>query len=403
MNPIGVSTLVGYLEKVVLGDPLFQRLTIEGELSGISRRGRYAYFSLKDEKASVSCVDFSGVLTPNFRDGDQVLLMARAVVYKPQGRFQLRAMAIRPAGRGAQLEALEALKRKLFAEGLFDPKKKRLLPDFPRGIGLVTSPEGAVIHDFGNEMASRYRLAPIIVSPARVQGMEAPRQMIAAISALEAMSLERPIDVIVLARGGGSSDDLSAFNDEALVRKIASCTLPVVTAIGHQVDTTLSDLAADVRASTPTEAAYFVAPDAAELHQQIIQTTDRAQHAMQRALESRRTKLERLRLELERQAPLRRIGEKKAHLLQAETALQKAFRSRLEALSRAVDREMKRLTEVRERMLSDASWRVTDPNGRPLRAGALSVGEHYVLRAGRYRYDIGVMTKEMTDGSDGDL
>lgn len=403
MKPIRVSTLVGYLEKVVMGDPLFQHITIEGEISSLSRRGRNVYFSLKDEAASVSCADFSGVVSEAFHDGDQVVMTARAVVYKKQGRFQLRPLTLEKAGRGAQLEALEALKKKLWAEGLFDAKNKKKLPAFPRTIGLVTSAEGAVIHDFGNEVASRYRLAHILVAPARVQGTDAPRQIRQALQALGARAAQEHIDVIVVARGGGSSDDLSAFNDETLVRAIAACPLPVVTAIGHQVDTTLSDLASDVRASTPTEAAVFVTPDAFELHQNVDQGMEKLERFFTLHLTKRTARVERIERELDRRAPGQRIAVKKTTLFEAQRALQKAWHERLERSRRTVDQMMKRLATIREQVLVETAWSVSDKAGKPLRAGALQVGQHYVLTAGRYRYGVEVETKEKANGSQGDV
>jgi exodeoxyribonuclease VII large subunit len=238
---------------------------IEGEVASLRPAASgHLYFSLKDEReeAVIDCVMYRTqalrwrrVLT----DGARVQLRGRASFWAPRGRLQLVAEAARPAGRGALLAALEALKEKLRAEGLFEPSRKRALPAEPRIVGVVTSAHGAAIHDIV-KVAFRRGSVRIVLSPALVQGEGAAASIVSAIDRIERYP---GLDVLIVGRGGGSNDDLLAFSDERVVRRVAAARVPVVSAVGHEVDTTLTDLVADVRASTPSQAAELVVPDVA--------------------------------------------------------------------------------------------------------------------------------------------
>ncbi len=237
---------------------------VEGEISGARPAASgHMYFTLKDAKedASVDVAMYKGSLTPRGRacikDGNHVRLRGRPQYYAPRGRLQLICDVVEPAGAGALLVALEKLKAKLSAEGLFKAERKRALPHAPRRIGVVTSQTGAVIHDIA-KVAFRRGGANILLAPALVQGAGAARSVMYALAALEKIP---DVDVIIVGRGGGSADDLQAFNDEDLVRAVASCRVPVVSAVGHEVDVTLVDFAADARAATPSQAAEMTVPD----------------------------------------------------------------------------------------------------------------------------------------------
>lgn len=237
---------------------------VEGEVSGARPAASgHMYFTLKDPKedASIDVAMYKSSLTPRGRacikDGNRVRLRGKPQYYAPRGRLQLICDVVEPAGAGALLVALEKLKAKLAAEGLFRTEKKRPLPHAPRRIGVVTSQTGAVIHDIA-KVAFQRGGASILLAPALVQGAGAARSVMYALSALERIP---DVDVIIVGRGGGSADDLSAFNDEELVRAIASCRVPVVSAVGHEVDVTLVDFAADARAATPSQAAEMTVPD----------------------------------------------------------------------------------------------------------------------------------------------
>jgi len=237
---------------------------VEGEVTDCRPApSGHLYFCLKDERedASIDAVVYRSHVTPRTRqlcvDGARVRVRGRPTLWAPRGRLQLVGDRVQAAGRGALLEAIERLKAKLASEGLFAPERKRPLPGDPRTVGVVTSPTGAVIHDICR-VAFRRGGARILLAPAQVQGAGAAESICRAIAQLQRVG---EVDVIVVGRGGGSADDLAAFNDEAVVRAVAGCRVPVVSAVGHDVDVTLVDFAADARAATPSQAAELIVPD----------------------------------------------------------------------------------------------------------------------------------------------
>ncbi len=268
---------------------------VEGEVtSAKAAPSGHVYFTLKDEReeAAIDCVLYrsSGVRARALVvDGARLQVRGRATVWAPRGKLQLVGDTARLAGRGALLEALEALKAKLAAEGLFAPERKRPLPREARVIGVVTSASGAAIHDIA-KVAFRRGGARIVLSPALVQGRDAPRAIIDALDRLERVADALGVDAIIVGRGGGSSDDLMAFQDEAVVRRVAACRVPVVSAVGHEVDVTLVDLVADARAATPSQAAELLVPDSASREADLAQLERRLRRAMAaRTVEDRTT------------------------------------------------------------------------------------------------------------------
>ena len=237
---------------------------IEGELSNLSRPGSgHWYFTLKDEAAQVRCAMFrqrNQALRLSPRDGMQVLLRARVGLYEPRGDFQLIVDHLEEAGEGELRRRFEALKLRLAAEGLFDAARKRAPPRFPRRIGVVTSPTGAALRDVLQVLRRRFPAIPVLVYPAQVQGAGAAQEIAAALTTADRRA---EVDVLLLVRGGGSLEDLWAFNDEILARAIAGLSLPVICGIGHEIDFTIADFVADVRAPTPSAAAELAVPDAA--------------------------------------------------------------------------------------------------------------------------------------------
>ena len=268
---ISVSELNLMVAEAVRRDPRTRSVLVRGEVSGF--KNHYAtghwYFSLKDPDSSVPCVMFrTANLKAGIRpkDGDQVLAEGYVDVYAPQGKYQLYVMGLRPAGLGDLYIRLEELKRKLAAEGLFDPGRKRPLPMKPKKVAVVTSASGAALHDILNVSGMRCPSVPIVLVPTAVQGAGAGKEIAEGIRKANA---ETDADVIIVARGGGSAEDLWCFNDEAVARAVAGSAKPVVSGVGHEVDTTLCDLAADVRASTPSNAAEIVFPDNRELRSRV--------------------------------------------------------------------------------------------------------------------------------------
>ncbi|HET9191137.1 MAG TPA: exodeoxyribonuclease VII large subunit [Rudaea sp.] len=244
----------------------FPLIWVEGEISNFVRAASgHMYFMLKDAQAAVRCAMFrprSAHLRFKPADGMRVLARVRVGLYEARGEFQLVVEHLEEAGEGALLRAFAELKAKLAAEGLFDSAAKRAIPKLPRRIGVVTSPTGAAIRDVLSVIARRFPLAQVEILPVPVQGKEAPP---AIVETLSSASKARRHDVLLLTRGGGSLEDLWAFNDEAVARAIRACSIPVVSAVGHEIDFTIADLAADLRAPTPSAAAELLVPDAGEI------------------------------------------------------------------------------------------------------------------------------------------
>jgi exodeoxyribonuclease VII large subunit len=290
---------------------------VEGEVTELRRHPNWAnvFFTLKDpdEGACLAVTmplgQFDG-LRLDLSDGERVHVFGRPTLFEARGDLRLRALSIERFGLGDHLAALERLKRKLAADGVFAPERKRPLPRFPRRIGLLTGNDAAAKQDVLTTISARFPAACVVVAETFVQG---PRAAAAIVAALEALGAEPEVDVVVVARGGGSFEDLLPFSDERLIRAIAACPIPVVSAVGHEQDTPLCDLAADVRASTPTAAGRLVVPDAVELRGRL----DRARAGLERG--ARRTvdrDSERLRLlhERLRRAPALAVERKRASL-----------------------------------------------------------------------------------------
>lgn len=299
---------------------------VEGEISGLKAvASGHAYFTLKDERedASIDCVMYSRAPARSRKlltDGARVILIGRATVYAPRGRLQFTADQARPAGRGALLEALERLKERLAGEGLFAAERKRPLPAEPRVVGVVTSGDGAAIHDIVKVARRRGRVR-IILARAPVQGPDAPERMARALAMLARVP---EVEVIILGRGGGSADDLAAFNAEILVREVAACRVPVVSAVGHEVDVSLTDLAADARASTPSQAAELLVPDAVARAEHLAHVRARLQRGLLHALRHARSTLDRHSARLG--TPARLLAERRQRLDDARARLAVALR-----------------------------------------------------------------------------
>jgi exodeoxyribonuclease VII large subunit len=257
-----VSDLTRYIRELLEVDYRLQDVWVQGEVSNLSRPGSgHVYFSLKDSGAQIRCVMWRNAAQQQsiaLKEGDAIVAHGRVSVYEPQGNYQLYVDTVQSAGGVGDLyRQFELLKAKLQAEGLFDPDRKRPLPALPRRIGLVTSPTGAAVRDMLNVLSRRWPLLEVVLAPTQVQGDSAPPQIVAALRRL----YTRPdLDAIIVARGGGSIEDLWAFNDERVARTIAESPVPVVSGVGHETDFTIADFVADVRAPTPSAAAELISP-----------------------------------------------------------------------------------------------------------------------------------------------
>jgi exodeoxyribonuclease VII large subunit len=360
---------------------------IEGELSNFTRAASgHCYFTLKDDEAQIRCVMWKHLTQYVYfepEDGMQVRVNGHASVYERRGDLQIMAQAMRQAGKGAQQQAYEELKQKLQAEGLFDASRKQSLPPFPDTIGVVTSGEGAALHDIRSVLQRRFPPAEVVLCPVPVQGLDAPQAIASAIRAfndLPADNAQCP-DLLIVGRGGGSTEDLWAFNDEGVARAIADSSLPVVSAVGHESDVSIADFVADERAATPSMAAEIVVPDQRDVASRIRQLYRQLHRHTQRHLQAARQRVDTLVSSRAFRAPLRRLEQ---------------HRQRLDGLTGRLERSGDRLTEtarIRLDRLRDR-LRAADPE-EPLRRGyvyptrngspvssiaALSAGDRVTLR-----------------------
>ena len=316
----------------------FASIWVEGELSSLARPGSgHLYFTLKDERAQVRCALFKAKaqwLRFLPRDGMQVLVRGKLTLYEPRGDYQLVLEHMEEAGEGALRRAFDALKAKLEAEGLFDAARKRPLPRYMRRLGVLTSPSGAVIRDIQSVLSRRWPMVQVELLPVPVQGAAAAPAIIAMLRAAYAAQRH---DVLLLARGGGSLEDLWCFNDEALLRCMAESPVPIVSAVGHEVDFTLADFVADLRAPTPSAAAELLVPNKDEMRERLTHLQARATRRLDHTFERARQRLDHAALRLQSERPERRVqrGQERAAHLQAR--LDAAVALRLARLQRGTD------------------------------------------------------------------
>ena len=337
---------VSEVTKAVRGviESAFDEVWIEGEVSNFRQQASgHQYFTLKDAAAQLSCVLFArgGAWrkTVALQDGMLVQARGKLTVFEARGQYQLNVSLVQAAGAGLLQAKFEALKRKLAAEGLFDAERKRELPQFPRAVGIVTSPTGAALSDMLNVLTRRAPWLRVIVSPARVQGDGAAAEIARALDDLNRLA-ERgiaPVDVIVLARGGGSIEDLWEFNDESLARAIAASALPVVSAVGHEIDFTIADFVADLRAPTPSAAAELIVPDTAELLRMLSERAAFLQRRVAAAIETARLHLGGLLRSALFREPARRIEQAAQRVDTADQSLRRAAESRLAEIRQRLD------------------------------------------------------------------
>src|SRR3989440_1346408 len=274
----------------------FGAVWVQGEISNYRLQpSGHRYFTLKDQRAAISCVVFRNTLPPTapaIADGAQVQLYGNVSVFEARGQYQLNVQIVQTRGAGLLQAKFEALKRKLEAEGLFDAARKRALPKFPKRIGIITSPSGAAIRDILNMLSRRAPNVHVLVNPVRVQGVGAAAEIAVAIKEFGRPNDSwEPIDLIVIARGGGSIEDLWEFNEEIVARAIFHSPIPIVSAVGHEIDFTIADFVADLRAPTPSAAAELIVPDAAELLRKVVDLRNCLQKCLRNFLQQGLTRL----------------------------------------------------------------------------------------------------------------
>ncbi len=328
-----VTELTAHIKKLLAKDEELQNVIVSGEVSNYKRYpSGHAYFTLKDAGAQLKCVMFKGSaarlsFTP--QNGDKVLAIGRIAVYERDGAYQLYVDILQQQGLGALMQAFEKLKKKLEGEGLFAAERKQPLPFFPAAVGVITSPSGAAVRDIITVARRRDPAVKLLLYPVQVQGEEAGGEIVRALRFFAAH--KGLADVLIVGRGGGSIEDLWAFNEEKVVRAVAACPLPVISAVGHETDFTLTDFAADQRAATPSQAAELAVPDTAALRQRLEQSHRRLAFLLQARAEKAEAAWERLRGAWALRQPLHLLEERALPVDAALDGARRALNSRLTA------------------------------------------------------------------------
>ena len=313
---LSVSVLARYLKELLETDDLLQNVWVQGEISGCrTYASGHCYFTLKDAEAQLPCVFFKHArqrsAAPQLRDGMAIAANGSISLYERDGKLQLYVESVELIGEGALFLRFEQLKAHLSAEGLFEPERKRPIPEQPSVVGLVTSPDGAALRDMLRVLRTRYPLVQVILSPTLVQGSEAPAAIAAAIDRLNEHG---EANVIIVARGGGSIEELWAFNEEVVARAIARSRIPVISGVGHETDFTIADFVADYRASTPTAAATKAVPDIADLRADLDEKRQILTAILDEKLERLKERLERAVYDLQRASPKSVLNQRRQQL-----------------------------------------------------------------------------------------
>ncbi len=400
LEPLSIDRLTKYIERALTQTPELRQVWVTGEVSSANFHPSGIYFTLKDPvgKAALPAVvwkDRIPDLETKPQVGTHVCAFGTIAVYAPHGKYQFQVQQVLPLGEGLQALRSQKLRQRLTAEGLFDRDRKQLLPSHPRTIAVVTSPTAAAWGDIHRMILSRYPGLLVLLSPATVQGETAPYSIVRAI---DRVVVDARAEVLIIARGGGATEDLSCFNDETVVRAIEACPIPVVTGIGHERDESLADLVADVRASTPTAAAALVVPNLADLVTDRAVLVDRLNTAIDRVLIARQHQLTQLRTRLDRIRPDRQLALERERLAKLRHRLHRAISSRLQATQQERLRLGERLQALNPRSILRRGYAVVrQQHGAIVReSDRLRLGEELVIQLDRGQ--IGVRVLEIDDG-----
>lgn len=385
-EPLSVSELNARIKGLIESDPVLGSVYVRGELSNykVYPSGHH-YFTLKDAESSLRCVMFRSAASKlRFRpeSGMRVTAWGRVAVYPRDGAYQLYCEGLMPEGAGDLQVAYEQLKAKLAAEGLFDPAHKKPIPRYPERIAVITSSAGAAVHDIIRVLRKRWPVAKVVLLPVRVQGVEAPPEIA---GALRYANKYRVADVIITGRGGGSIEDLWAFNDERVARAIYASELPVISAVGHEPDVTIADFVADLRAATPSNAAELVAPDVSELRDAIRSAAARLDQAIDRGLSQRRAALTELSSRRVMQSPTGFIDQRRLELDSIRLRLDAAATGRLNRERQEFARLAAKLDALSPLKVLGRGYSIAlDAEGRAVREAAqLKAGDKLDLRLSR--------------------
>lgn len=379
---LSVSQLNEYVRRMLALDPMLARIDLKGEISNLKfHQSGMLFFTMKDDQAAVACAmsgeDAAALQSEPF-EGMRAVATGSAGLYARGGRYQFYVRALHPQGVGVLYERLMALKARLASEGLFDPARKRPMPVFPDTVGVVTSPTGAVIHDILNVSLRRDAQARILLCPVRVQGVGAAQEVADGIRLLSSLP---EVSVVIVARGGGSMEDLWTFNEEAVVRAVAACTKPVVSAVGHETDVTLCDLAADLRAPTPSAAAECVVPLRSELTARLAAMRAALHDAVRARLLQERSRLALMRAQLGAGNPRRAVAAQRERLSAQKAGLHEAAARALAQRRTALEQRRRELELLSPYAVLSRGYAVVRMGGAVVEsAAALHPGDEAQIR-----------------------
>lgn len=400
-----VSQLNEYVRRMFQMDPMLRAIELKGEISNLKfHQSGALFFTMKDENASISCVMYSGDvdgLQAMPFEGMRAVASGSVALYVWGGQCQFVVKRMRAQGVGVLYERLQMLKEKLGREGLFEPERKRILPPYPDTIGVVSSPTGAVIHDILNVSLRRNPDAHILLCPVRVQGIGADEEVVEAIHLLERLE---HVSVIIVARGGGSMEDLWTFNEERVVRAVAMCKKPIVSAVGHETDVTLCDLAADLRAPTPSAAAECVVPVRDEMLNKIEIMRRQMQESARNAVAERQNALKLAQIKLSANHPSLTIRRQEERLAQRMDALLRAAERQIQNRQTRLETQMAALELLSPYAALKRGYAIVQNAGRAIsKAGGLCVGDEVTVRFADGVIHAEVLSKEESHGEETDV
>ena len=400
-----VSQLNEYVRRMFQMDPMLRAIELKGEISNLKfHQSGALFFTMKDENASISCVMYSGDvddLQAMPFEGMRAVASGSVALYVRGGQCQFVVKRMRAQGVGVLYERLQMLKEKLGREGLFEPERKRALPPYPDTIGVVSSPTGAVIHDILNVSLRRNSDAHILLCPVRVQGIGADEEVVEAIHLLERLE---HVSVIIVARGGGSMEDLWTFNEERVVRAVAMCKKPIVSAVGHETDVTLCDLAADLRAPTPSAAAECVVPVRDEMLNKIEIMRRQMQESARNAVAERQNALKLAQIKLSANHPSLTIRRQEERLAQRMDALLRAAERQIQNRQTRLETQTAALELLSPYAALKRGYAIVQNAGRAIsKAGGLCVGDEVTVRFADGVIHAEVLSKEESHGEETDV
>lgn len=399
MTTFKVKEVSKYISNVLRRDSFLSNISVEGEVSNFKKSGGHSYFSIKDDEAMLKCVVFKTIpiaQSLNLTDGQKVVVTGTVMTYEKGSYYQILCKNVEEVGRGNLYEQFLALKEKLSKEGLFNIELKKPIPKFPKNIGVVTAKNGAAIRDILNTLRRRYRIANIYFYPAKVQGIGASDEIALGVKYLDSLDF---IDTIIVGRGGGSFEDLNAFNDENLIRTIFNCKKPVISAVGHEIDTMLTDYVADKRAATPTAGAELSSVSMDEIKEFLNQAEKKLNKNILEEISAEKVQLEHFKKELEYYNPANRITTLKENLENLKKSLDEKIVSIFKYNKQLLDFKRQSLEIINPNSILDRGYSIiyNDKNEIVKDIKTVNVGDSLKLKVsnGEIISDV----KEIIDGN----